>query len=157
MACSRCYNSDYKLVSVCVYRVVFWAMRIKDVSNCIQSFVSVPASAVPDIDMISSSVKHKSRHIYTGPCRSVRLSRTCNLRDSLWCNHSAAVLCTLCLLLGGYSTQRPTSLHQCPPSPILLAVEYRSVVRLPGSSNAQPDMLLSSHAEEAYPSSVECC
>ena len=87
----------------------------------------------------------------------MRLSRTCNLRDSLWCNHSAAVLCTLCLLLGGYSTQRPTSLHQCPPSPILLAVEARSVVRLPGSSNTQPDMLLSSHAEEAHPSSVEYC
>ena len=51
-----------------------------------------------------------------------------------------------------YSTQRPTSRHQCPSSPILLAVEARSVVRLPGSSNTQPDMLLSSHAEEAHPS-----
>ena len=135
-------------------RPPFYSLLVSIISSLVQSqtrrihifILSLPQSNT-----------NKCRHICTGPCRSVRLSRTCNLRDSLWCNHSAAVLCTLCLLLGGYSTQRPTSLHQCPPSPILLAVEARSVVRLPGSSNAQPDMLLSSHAEEAHPSSVEYC
>ena len=48
MACSRCYNSDYKLVSVCVYRVVFGhANKCREKPSTNRSS-RVPALVVPD-------------------------------------------------------------------------------------------------------------
>ena len=52
------------------------------------------------IPYLPQSSTNKNRHICTWPCKSVRLSCTCSLRDCLWCNRRATVLYTLCMLQG---------------------------------------------------------